>query len=173
MYYIYINYSITVLITEVKVTKVYLKTITNKEQKMSTAQNQAAFRQIIEEAFNKGNYQVLRTYVNPAFIEHQFGLHPTLEGMQGDIQYLRTAFPDFTLTIEDMVMEDGKVWARMTARGTNRGGFMGPPNGKSFQIAVFDVARFEDGKLIEHWGSPDRFHLLAQLDLLPKPTINR
>jgi len=89
--------------------------------------------------------------------------------MQNDIQYLRTAFPDFNLTIEDLVADGDKVWVRMTARGTNLGGFMGPPNGKSFQVTVFDLARFEDGRLVEHWGCPDRFHLLAQLGLLPKP----
>jgi predicted ester cyclase len=88
--------------------------------------------------------------------------------MQDDIQFLRTAFPDFNLTIEDMVEAGDKVWARMTARGTNRGGFMGPPNGKSFEIVVFDVCRFEGGKLVEHWGSPDRFAMLAQLGLLPQ-----
>lgn len=135
---------------------------------MSTQQHQAALREVIEEAFNHGNYAVLRKHFKPDFVEHQFGLHATIEGMQGDIEYLRTAFPDFNLTIEEMVSEADKVWVRMTARGTNRGGFMGPPNGKTFEVAVFDECRFEDGKIVEHWGSPDRFALLAQLDLLPK-----
>lgn len=134
---------------------------------MSKDQFQAAFQEVIAEAFNKGNYEVLRSHFNPAFIEHQFGLHATIEGMQGDIQYLRTAFPNFKLTIEDMVVDEDKVWVRMTARGTNIGGFMGPPNGKSFKITVFDVCRFKDGMIVEHWGSPDRFALLAQLGLLP------
>jgi predicted ester cyclase len=136
---------------------------------MSIEQNQASFRQIINEAFNKGNYSVLHDHVRPDFIEHQFGLHPTIEGMQGDIQFLRTTFPDFNLTIEDMVADEDKLWVRMTARGTNLGGFMGPPNGKSFEVAVFDTCRFSEGKMVEHWGSPDRFALLTQLDLLPKP----
>jgi len=135
---------------------------------MSSQQHQAAFREVIAEAFNRGRYDVLRQHFKPDFVEHQFGLHATFEGMQGDIQFLRTAFPDFNLTIEEMVAEADKVWVRMTARGTNRGGFMGPPNGKTFEIAVFDECRFEDGKIVEHWGSPDRFALLAQLDLLPK-----
>jgi predicted ester cyclase len=134
---------------------------------MSTA-NLAAFRQVIDEAFNKGNYAILPMYFNPDFIEHQFGLHPTVEGLKNDIQFLRRAFPDFNLTIEDMVADDDKVWARMRARGTNNGGFMGPPNGRSFEIAVFDLVRFQDGKIVEHWGSPDRFHLLAQLGMLPQ-----
>lgn len=134
---------------------------------MSTENNKAAFRRVIAEAFNKGNYDVLRDHFNPDFVEHQFGLHATIEGVQGDIQFLRTAFPDFTLTIEDMAADGDKVWARMTAHGTNRGGFMGPPNGKSFKIAVFDQVRFEDGKIVEHWGSPDRFAMMSQLGLLP------
>jgi predicted ester cyclase len=135
---------------------------------MSAGQNQAVFREVITEAFNQGHYAVLYKHFRPDFSEHQFGLHPTIEGMQGDIQFLRTAFPDFTLTIEEMVEAGDKVWVRMTARGTNHGGFMGPPNGKSFEIAVFDVCKFEEGKIVEHWGSPDRFALLAQLGLLPQ-----
>jgi predicted ester cyclase len=135
---------------------------------MSTQPNQAAFRQVIAEAFNKGNYAVLQDHFNPSFVEHQFGLHPTIEGLQADIQYLRTAFPDLTLTIEDMVADGDKLWVRMTARGTNNGGFMGPPNGKSFEIAVFDQVRFQDGRIVEHWGSPDRFAMLTQLGMLPQ-----
>lgn len=135
---------------------------------MSEQQNQVAMREVITEAFNQGHYAVLHKHFRPDFVEHQFGLHATIEGLQGDIQFLRTAFPDFTLTIEEMVSEADKVWVRMTARGTNRGGFMGPPNGKSFEVAVFDECRFENGRIVEHWGSPDRFALLAQLDLLPK-----
>ena len=135
---------------------------------MSTASNQEVMRQVIEEAFNKGNYAVLPYCFNPDFVEHQFGLHATIQGIQGDIEFLRKAFPDFHLTIEEMTGSDDKVWVRMTARGTNRGGFMGPPNGKSFEVAVFDECRFADGKIVEHWGSPDRFALMAQLGLLPK-----
>ncbi len=136
---------------------------------MSTSNHLYAFTQVITEAFNKGNYDVLHQYFDPNFIEHQFGLHSTIAGMQTDIQFLRTAFPDLQLTIDDLSADGDSVWARTTARGTNLGGFMGPPNGKAFTITVFDQCRFANGKIVEHWGSPDRFHLLAQLELLPKP----
>jgi predicted ester cyclase len=144
-------------------------TASKQETGMSAQHNLDAFRQIIAEAFNQGNYEVLSQHFDPNFVEHQFGLHATIEGMQGDIQFLRTAFPDFNLTIEDLVTDGDKIWARMTARGTNLGGFMGPPNGKNFRAAVFDTVRFEGGKIVEHWGSPDRFAMLAQLGLLPQP----
>jgi predicted ester cyclase len=130
--------------------------------------NKSKFRRVIDEVFNKGNYSVLPQLFEPDFIEHQFGLHPTLAGVQADVEFLRHTFPDLHLTIEDLIADGDQVWARMTARGTNSVGFMGPPNGKSFSITVFDQCRFSNGKIVEHWGSPDRFAQLAQLDLLPK-----
>lgn len=135
---------------------------------MSTDPNQAVFRRVIDEVFNQGNYQVIPELFTPGSIEHQFGLHPGYEGLEGDVRFLRRTFPDLTLTIEDMVTDGEMVWARMTARGTNTVGFMGPPNGKSFEITIFDQVRVVDGRIVEHWGSPDRFAQMAQLDLLPK-----
>jgi predicted ester cyclase len=44
-----------------------------------------------------------------------------------------------------------------------------PPTGRSFTITVIDVCRFENGKIVEHWGVPDRFHQMVQLGLLPQP----
>jgi predicted ester cyclase len=32
-----------------------------------------------------------------------------------------------------------------------------------------DICRFVDGKLVEHWGVPDRFALLHQIGALPPP----
>jgi predicted ester cyclase len=136
---------------------------------MKTEAYQRVFRQVIEEAFNQQDFAVLDEHFVPGYKENQFGLHPTIEGMKEDIQVLHKSFPDFNLTIEDVVVDGDKLWARMTARGTNKGGFMGPPNGKQVQITVFDEVRFEGGKIIEHWGVPDRFAMMAQLGLLPKP----
>lgn len=136
---------------------------------MSVDQNQEVMRQVIEEGFNKGNYDALDSLFALNVQEHQFGMKPTLQGLKEDIQFLRTAFPDLHLTIEDMVAEGDKVWIRMTSRGTNRGSFMGPPTNKPMKITVMDVCRFEDGKIVEHWGVPDRFAVLAQLGLLPHP----
>ena len=135
---------------------------------MDTERNQAVFRRVIGEVFNQGNYQNMLELFNPDFIEHQFGLHATIAGFRSDIEKLRSDFPDLNLTIEEMVAVEDKVWVRMSARGTNSTGFMGPPNGKRFEIAIFDECRFQEGKIVEHWGSPDRFAMMAQLGLLPR-----
>lgn len=137
---------------------------------MSAEQNTAVLRKVIEEGFNKGNMAALDECFPPTYTEHQFDLPSTLEEFKGSIRYLRETFAPFSLTIEDMVADGDKVWVRMIGRGTDSKGLMGrPPSGKSFAITVFDVCRFEDGKIVEHWGAPDRFHMLAQLGLLPQP----
>lgn len=76
-------------------------------------------------------------------------------------------FPDYHLTIENLTVDGDKVWMHRTVQGTNPGGLMGPPNGKSFEITVFDLPRFEEGQVVEHWGSPDRFAQMSQLGLMP------
>jgi predicted SnoaL-like aldol condensation-catalyzing enzyme len=44
-----------------------------------------------------------------------------------------------------------KVWVRMRARGTE------VRSGKSVDFYVFDICRFKDGRLVEHWGVPLRY----------------
>jgi len=140
---------------------------------MSVENNKKVLRTVIEEGFNRGNLTALESLFKPDFIEHQFGLHPGIDGIKRDIQGLRAAFPDLHLTIEDIIAEGEMVWIRMNSRGTNLGPFIGPPTGKSINVTVMDVCRFEDGRIAEHWGVPDRFAILFQLGILPQPTEAR
>ncbi len=138
---------------------------------MSTEQNITTMRRVIEEGFNKGNLDALDDCFAAGYQENQFDLaeHPGLDGFKGAIRSLRSTFPNFSLTIEELIAQEDKVWMRMTGRGQNAGELMGrPPTGKSFEIIVIDVCRFKDGKIVEHWGVPDRFHMLLQLGLLPQ-----
>jgi predicted ester cyclase len=86
------------------------------------------------------------------------------------VESLKRAFPDFRLAIEDLVVSGSTVWLRMVASGTNTGSFMGnAPTGGPLRIDVFDVVRVEDGRMVEHWGVPDRLGALLQLGLMGPP----
>ena len=145
------------------------KQMATEEKAGSAEQNLEVLRRVIDEGFNRGNYDALDPLFAPDYREHQFGMKTTLEGFKKDIQFLRTAFPDLHLTIEDSVAVGDKVWIRISACGTNLGPLMGPPTGKPMTITVMDVCRFEHGQIVDHWGVPDRFAQLAQLGLLPRP----
>jgi len=137
---------------------------------MSSELNRKIARRIIEEGLSKHDLSLIDEYFAPDFIENQFGLKPSVQGMKESFETLYRAFPDYKLVIEDMAAEGDKVWLRMTCTGTNTGGFMGVKNGRSFKVAVLDIIRLKDGKVVEHWGCPDRFHLLLQLGLLSVPS---
>ena len=138
---------------------------------MSEEQNKQVFRSLIEEGFSKGNLEVLNDVFAPNFVEHQDGfVPPNAEGVKGAIVGLRTAAPDLELTIEEIIASGEKTWARITARGTHRGPFMGrPATERAFAITVIDICRFENGQVVEHWGVADRLSMMAQLGLLPRP----
>jgi predicted ester cyclase len=132
--------------------------------------NVAATRRLFEEGFTGGNADVCDELVAPDLIEHQPGLRGGIVGAKKTISTLHEWFSDFELTIDDLVAEGDQVWVRATARGVNTGSVFGrPPTGRRFEITVFDLLRFRDGRLVEHWGVPDQLSLLMQLGLFGRP----
>ena len=82
---------------------------------------------------------------------------------------LRRAFSDFRLEIEDVIVADDPSGPQ-TGSGTNDGSYMGnKPTGRTMRTPVFDSLRVEDGKIVEHWGVPDRLYAMIQLGLLQPP----
>jgi predicted ester cyclase len=137
---------------------------------MSVADSETVYRRLIEEGFNQGNLGVVDELVAPDAVEHQRGSGHGREGVVATISYLRSAFPDFKLTIDELVVSGDKVWARQRGGGTNLGSFAGrPATGKKAFIDVIDIARIEDGKVMEHWGVPDQLGMMQALGLVPSP----
>jgi predicted ester cyclase len=135
---------------------------------MSSSPEQVV-RRLIEEGFNQGRLEVADELTSPDLVEHQdFGPNHAAgaEGARAVIASLRRAFSDFHLEIEDLSVDGDKVWLRMVGTGTNDGSFMGnEPTGRPMRTDVFDVIRVADGKMVEHWGVPDRLGALFQLGL--------
>jgi predicted ester cyclase len=133
--------------------------------------NESIYRRLIEEGFNQGNLAVVDELVAPNSREHQRGSEDGPEGARKTITYLRSAFPDFKITIDDVVVAGDMVWARQKGGGTNLGRFAGhPPTGRTAFIDVIDVCRIEDGKIVEHWGVPDQLGMMMALGLVAPPS---
>ena len=133
--------------------------------------NESIYRRLIEEGFNQGNLPVVDELVAPNSREHQRGSEDGPEGAKKTIAYLRSAFPDFKITIDEVVVVGDKVWARQKGGGTNLGSFAGhPPTGRTAFIDVIDVCRIEDGKIVEHWGVPDQLGMMTALGLVAPPS---
>jgi len=137
---------------------------------MSANENMEVFRRVIELGFNEGKLADLDRLVAADFVEHQFAGESGLPGFKSLVLQLRTAFPDLKMTIEDSISSGDKVWVRLRCRGTHKGPLMGiPPTWRSIDTNALEVCRVANGKLVEHWGVPDRFAAMSQLGLLPGP----
>lgn len=140
---------------------------------MSTEQNKAAMRTMVEEVFNKGNVAAVDEYMAPGFVEHEVlppGIPEGAEGLRQLVIMMRSAFPDFHAKIDDMIAEDDKVVINMTWSGTQKGEFMDiPPTGKHISFGVIDIIRVQDGKAVEHWGQMDNMGMMQQLGAIPAP----
>jgi predicted ester cyclase len=140
---------------------------------MSTEQNKALFRRLMEEVFDRGNISLIDELFAPDFVEHEElppGIPAGSEGVKQLSTMFRSAFPDFKATIDDMIAEGDKVVVRGTWSGTHEGEFMGiPPTGKRVSFGVIDIVRIAGGKFVEHWGQMDNMGLMQQLGLSPAP----
>jgi predicted ester cyclase len=137
---------------------------------MSGEDNKQRVRRFLDDV-TAGNLAALDDIVAPDFKDHQSlppGIPPTLAGLKAFFQAHRVAFPDWKVTIEDMVADGDRVWDRLKVEGTNTGPFMGlPPTGRRVSFEVLDISRFTGGKLVEHWGVADNLGLMQQLGLIP------
>ena len=139
------------------------------------AHRSAAFmvmQRMLDEGFAIGNADIVDELCAPDLIEHQFGMAGSgaeaIQHVKEAIRQVHVTTPDLTYTIEDAVESGDTLWVRATARGTAIGPFFGPPSGRPVQITVIDIARIIDGRIVEHWGVPDRFALLAQTGALDR-----
>jgi predicted ester cyclase len=127
------------------------------------------FRRIVEDGIGRGDESVLEAYIAPDVVEHQRGNQPGLEGAKGVARALHRWMTDFSLTVEDIAVSGDVVWTRNRARGINTGSVMGfGPTGGAVETDVIDIGRFEDGKLVEHWGIADQMGLLLQVGFDPR-----
>ncbi len=137
---------------------------------MSIEVNKTTNRRFYEEVINQKHLAVLDEIASATYVNHSLppGLPPGREGLKAFVSAFHAAFPDGRLSIDQMIAEGDTVATRLTFRGTHTGDFLGiPPTGKQVAVPALDMARYADGKLVEHWGGPDQMSLMQQLGVIP------
>jgi len=130
---------------------------------MSLEKNKAVVRKAIE-ALNRQDLSLLDDLVAPDYFNHT----RKMQGREGYMQYVTThfkTFPDFHVTIEDIIAEGDKVCVRVIVTGTHKGEHHDTaPTGKKMRVRSVQIYRIVNGKAVEGWTDYN-FHT-DQLDLL-------
>ena len=118
----------------------------------------ALVREFFEEAWGKGNMAAVDQFVAADYVEHPRPptLSPGTEGMKQLIGAYRTAFPDLTMTLDDIFAEGEMVAFRWSVSGTHLGAWLGvPPTGNHVAATGITLFRVSSGKVVEGWTSMD------------------
>ena len=131
----------------------------------------AAMRRLYE-LISAGDIDGFGDLLADGFIEHEAapGMEPTKEGVKQLFRMYRASFPDLRMDVEEVLPSGDKVVGRIRATGTHTGeAFMGlPASGKSVDVQLIDITRFDDDGLArEHWGVVDTLSMLQQLGAIP------
>jgi predicted ester cyclase len=129
---------------------------------------EAVVRHLVEDGIGGGDMSVIEQLVDPSSVEHQRGHEPGIAGTRRLSLELHRRMSNLVIRVEDSVVDGDRVWLRSRARGVSTGSFLGlPPSGAPIEIDVFDIARVQDGRIVEHWGVADQMGILLQLGFDP------
>ncbi|MDQ3646998.1 MAG: ester cyclase [Actinomycetota bacterium] len=132
---------------------------------MSRDANIAA-QEKLAEGINAGNTAVVHEVFAENVVDHDPAPDqgPGPEGFHDFFKALTSAFPDAKIEPQQLVADDDNVAVAYTLTGTHEGEFHGvAPTGKQIEVRGVQIARFEDARIVERWGSTDELGILRQL----------
>jgi len=112
----------------------------------------------MEEIINRGEMSVADEILAPGYVNRSSGggLGLSRSDFLQSLIALRTAFPDWHVTIEEMVAEGDLVVDRFRISATHSGSVNGgPASGRRIASLGMHMWRVTDGKLAEGWYTTD------------------
>lgn len=132
----------------------------------------AANRQLIETYFyrvwNQGELDLLDSIIDDQYQNHSAGRAgvppPGPVGLKPIITAMRKAFPDLHYTIQDLVITEDRIVARVRLTGTLLGELWGmPANGKKIEVNQINIEYIKNGRITNHWRLTDELAMMQQL----------
>jgi predicted ester cyclase len=122
-----------------------------------TERNKTIVRRLVEEVIGRGRVDALSEILAPHYVAHlAFGDHFGPEGLRIEIDTLWTAFPDLTVTLDDLLADGDRIARRYTVRGTQVGPLYGHlPSGRPAILRGLAIDRLTAGRIVESWIAVD------------------
>ena len=135
--------------------------------------NRKNFQEFVD-LVNVGHFDDLDALVHPDYVGH-IPFPTPAPGFAGEKMIYKAnalALPDIRLHADVMIAEGDYVVGLGGVHGTHTGTdlFGAPARGTALYWDAIDVARFQDGKIVERWLEADAASLFRQLGLMPGPT---
>ena len=98
------------------------------------------------------------------YIQHSGRSPSGLAAQIANFQRILELWPDIHMHIEDRIIADDKIVARLTSSATRSRTVLNvAPTGRKISFGTIDISRAQDGKLAEHWDLVDTAGIQKQL----------
>lgn len=146
------------------------------QQQESNIQEVAAenYKAILDknlEVWNSGNLALIDELYSPEFTRYHYADSTEIKGIDAMKAYVtstRTAYPDFIVKSDELIISDNIMIVRWTSAGTNTGprtdasGEL-PPTGNKVKFSGVSICKIVDDKLTEELVYMDLAGVLGQL----------
>lgn len=120
-------------------------------------------------AWDRGEVDTLDTLLGPEYRRRGSPAEKgqSLREFKASILAARSAFPDLTTVIDDIVAQGDRLAIRWHSTGRHEGSFLGvPPTGRSVEVDGATFARFENDMIVEEYVTWDPRSLLGALGII-------
>lgn len=128
-------------------------------------------------AWNTGDLQGLEQIVDSQFelrMSPRFEATRSLDSLKSAITYWRTAYPDFTIALDEIIYAPNVITVRWTIRATNSGPGSHPPTGKTVVVPGMSIIHVSAGKIKDEWISSNDLYWAQQLGFtLTRTTVSK
>ena len=135
---------------------------------MSALSPTALVQHVFAEIWNAGHLPLIDELFAPDYRGWVFPDLPSArssrERLKQCLTHVRTAVPDWQISIRYQVGLDAVVITHWCGVGTHRGLFLGqPPHGQPVVVSGMSITRLTGGQISDHWDHWNRRALLGQL----------
>jgi predicted ester cyclase len=123
-------------------------------------------------AWNTGDFQGLEGVVSSQFelrMSPRFQPVHGLDSLKSTITLWRTAYPDFTIALDEVLYSKDAISCRWTIRATNSGPGAMPPTGKSVAVQGMSIIHVSAGKITDEWIYGNDLTWMLQLGFTVAP----
>lgn len=136
---------------------------------MKSDEVRALVERYIESVWNRGDAAALASLTTPSF-EYSLGGQPARDraAMAEFIGAVHAAFPDWRVTIVDLIADDGGAAVRWEGDVTHAGPFQGiQATGRRIRVSGINLYRVARGRIEAEWEQMDTVGMLMQMGVLP------
>jgi len=143
---------------------------------MTADENKLIVRRLVDDGLNPDNWAAVEAIVADDVVVRDND-HPPVGGRDGirdRYQAAHAGFPDYHLTVEDLIGEEDRVMMRWAWRGTHTRALHGrPPSVMHIMVSGIAIFRLVNHQVAEVWWAYDASGFPQHMGLMPQEHLSR